>query len=94
VDPSSLPGSEIVDPGLRDLEAGVLSEEALVVLAAAPRLRRAGVAVPGAHDEVTASHRLYLSLGRRLGDQAHSRHHAMLRRVASYAAARARSGDE
>jgi hypothetical protein len=42
---SQLPGSEIVDPGLRDLRAGVLSEEALAVLAAAPPLPRAGVSI-------------------------------------------------
>lgn len=85
-----MPGSEIVDPGLRDLQAGVLSEEALVVLAAAPRLRRAGVTIEDDARELGASHELYRRLGERLGLRAHSRHHAMLRRVASYASARAR----
>jgi len=87
-----MPGSELVDPGLRDLRAGVRSEEALVVLAAAPRLRRAGVEVPDVGGELDASHDLYVSLAQRLGNAAHGRHHAMLRRVASYASARARAG--
>jgi len=85
-----LPGSEIVDPGLRDLHANVLSEEALVVLAAAPRLRRAGVSIEQDPRELEASHELYARLAQRLGVRAHSRHHAMLRRAASYASARAR----
>lgn len=80
-----LPGHEIVDPGLADLRAGVLSDEALVVLAAAPRLRRVGVDVPEGFDELSASHELYARLSARLGDAAHSRHHAMIRRVISYA---------
>lgn len=88
-----LPGSEFVEPGLRDLEAGLRTDEALVVLAAAPRLRRAGVPVPACEDELQASHELYRSLARRLGPGAHSHHHAMLRRVASYASARARAGE-
>lgn len=87
---SQLPGSEIVDPGLRDLRANVLSEEALVVLAAAPRLRRAGVSIEEDAQELGASHELYERLAERLGVRAHGRHHAMLRRVASYASAHAR----
>jgi hypothetical protein len=87
-----LPGSELVEPGLRDLAAGVRSDEALLVLVAAPRLRRAGVAVPdGPGGDVGASLELYDRLSARLGDGAHARHHAMLRRVTSYAAAYARA---
>jgi hypothetical protein len=82
----SLPGYEIVDPGLADLEAGVLSDEALVVLIAAPRLRRAGVDVPAGFDELGASHALYDRLAAQIGNRAHGRHHARIRRVVSYAA--------
>lgn len=85
-----LPGSELVDQGLADLCAGTLSDEALVVLAAAPRLRRAGLEVPTGGDELGASHALYASLRGTIGDRAHSRHHAMMRRVTSYAVAHAR----
>lgn len=87
-----LPGDELVTPGLQALAAGELTEEALAVLAAAPRLRRAGVAVPPRADEAEASRELYRRLSSRLGNGAHSRHHAMLRRVTSYASARARAG--
>jgi hypothetical protein len=81
-----LPGHEIVDPGLADLRAGVLSDAALVVLAAAPRLRRAGVEVPTGFDELAASRELYERLAAELGNRAHGRHHALMRRVVSYAA--------
>ena len=81
-----LPGYEIVDPGLADLQAGVLSDSALAVLAAAPRLRRAGIAVPAGFDELGASRELYERLAIQLGDAALSRHHAVMRRVVSYAA--------
>lgn len=86
-----LPGAEVVEPGLRDLEADRLTDEALAVLAAAPRLRRAGLAVPAHPAEAGASQRLYLSLAERLGDRAHGRHHAIMRRLVSYASAHARS---
>jgi len=91
MDADRLPGAEFVEPGLRDLEADRLSDEALAVLAAAPRLRRAGLHVPSHADELDASRRLYVSLAAQLGDDAHGRHHAIMRRVASYASARARS---
>lgn len=83
---AKLPGHEIVDPGLADLRACRMSEEALVVLAAAPRLHSVGVDVPSGFDELGASHELYERLSRRLGNGAHSRHHALIRRVVSYAA--------
>jgi hypothetical protein len=92
VDRSAFPGSELVEPGLRDLAAGVLSNEALLVLAAAPRLRRAGVDVPSGFDERGASARLYDRLCADVGVRAHGRHHALQRRVLSYAVARAREG--
>lgn len=88
----NLPGAEFVGPGLLDLQEGRISEDALAVLAAAPRLRRSGVAVPEHPKETAASMELYQRLAARLGDSAHGRHHAIMRRVASYATAHARSG--
>lgn len=87
-----LPGAELVDAGLRDLAQNLLSDEALAVLAAGPRLRRAGVDVPERPDVPDASQRLYLSLGEQFGARAHGRHHAVMRRLTSYAAARASTG--
>ena|SRR5436190_24038309 len=90
----SLPGAEIVLPGLADLEAGRESVNASAVQAAAPRLRRAGVNAPSATGDVPAAHQLYRQLSDQLGDGAHSRYNAILARVASFAGAaeRARSG--
>lgn len=93
-DLKSLPGAEIVLPGLADLEAGRETVNASAVQAAAPRLRRAEVDAPSATGDVPAAHRLYQQLSDQLGDGAHSRYNAILTRVASFAGAaeRARSG--
>jgi len=93
-DLKSLPGAEIVLPGLADLEAGRESVNASAVLAAAPRLRRAGLDAPSASGDVPAAHLLYDQLNDQLGDGAHSRYNAILARVASFAGAaeRARGG--
>jgi len=90
----SLPGAEIVLPGLADLEAGRESVNASAVQAAAPRLRRAGLNAPGAAGDVPSAHELYRQLSDELGDAAHSRYNAILARVASFAGAveRARGG--
>lgn len=90
----SLPGAEIVLPGLADLETGRESVNASAVQAAAARLRRAGLDAPSAAGDVPAAHSLYRQLSDELGDAAHSRYNAILARVASFAGAaeRARSG--
>lgn len=93
-DLSNLPGAEIVLPGVADLEAGRDSVNAIAVQCAATRLRGVGLNAPGAEDDVPAAHRLYRHLSDELGDGAHSRYNAILRRVASFAGAaeRARRG--
>lgn len=90
----SLPGAEIVLPGLADLATGRESVNASAVQAAAPRLRRAGLDAPSKAGDVPAAHSLYRQLGDEFGDAAHSRYNAILARVASFAGAaeRARSG--
>jgi len=82
-----LPGAEIVLPGLADLEAGRESVNATAVRCAATRLRDLGFDTPKVEDDVPAPHALYERLSRELGDGAHSRYNAILRRVASFAAA-------
>lgn len=82
-----LPGAEIVLPGIADLEAGRVSLDALAVQAAAPRLRRLGLAAPSATSGTPAAHALYDQLSKELGDAAHSRYNAILARVASFAGA-------
>jgi len=87
----SLPGAEIVLPGLADLEADRMTVNARAVQAAAPRLRRAGVEAPRTESDAPASHELYGLLNDELGDAAHSRYNAILARVASFAAAAERA---
>lgn len=82
----SLPGAEIVLPGIADLEAGRETVNAFAVRAAASRL---GVRKLVGDDDAgePAAHRLYLRLSDELGDGAHSRYNAILARVASFARA-------
>ena len=70
---------------MRDLEAGVETEESLLVQMAAPRLERLGIAVPGGAD-AGAGHRLYALMSDGT-PAAHSRYRAALRRIASFAGA-------
>lgn len=86
-DLKSLPGAEIVLPGILDLEAGRASVNASAVQCAATRLRGIGLKAPGVDGEVPAAHLLYRQLSDELGDGAHSRYNAILARVASFAGA-------
>lgn len=82
-----LPGSEIVLPGLADLNAGRSSINSLAVQAAAPRLRALGLEIGESESETPAAHQLYDLLHRDLGDGAHSRYNAILTRLTSFARA-------
>lgn len=82
----SLPGHEIVGPGVADLAAGVDSQVALLVALAADQLRPAGVAVPEIPPGRPA-HQLYLRLAEEHGDDAHGRYGALVSRVVSFARA-------
>jgi hypothetical protein len=79
-----LPGAEIVLPGIEDLKAGRETVNALAVSAAAARL---GVRDLVDETEEPAAHRLYRLLSSELGDGAHSRYNAILRRIVSFARA-------
>jgi hypothetical protein len=83
----SLPGAEIVLPGIADLEAGRRSVNASAVKCAASRLRQAGLDVPEVNEDIPAAHELYEQLRRQLGNGAHSRLNATFSRVASFAGA-------
>jgi CelD/BcsL family acetyltransferase involved in cellulose biosynthesis len=87
----NLPGAEIVLPGIADLQAGRKTVNASAVQSAAPRLRRAGLDVPSASEDVPAAHALYRQLSEELGDAAHSRYNAILSRVVSFAGAAERA---
>jgi len=85
-DIAKLPGAEIVLPGIKDLEAGRETINALAVRAAASKLGVSPLAGDAEADE-PAAHRLYQRLNDELGDGAHSRYNAILARVSSFARA-------
>ncbi|MBI3940709.1 MAG: hypothetical protein HY315_07730 [Acidobacteria bacterium] len=79
----SLPGAELVQQGVQDLDHGIESIPSLLVSIGAPRLRRSGFPVP---ETVIRSpeQRLYQLLSRSDPDGAHSRYNALLRRLVSF----------
>jgi len=79
---NSLPGADIVQEGLRDLEARQETAYALLVSIGAPRLTRAGIPVPAPLS--SPEDRLYWLLYRDYGDAAHSRYNALIRRLVSF----------
>ena len=87
---SSLPGAEIVEQGLADLGQNRITEFSLLVLIAAPRLRRLGIDVPERPFPRPCEHHLYERLEERLGTAAHSHYNSLIRRIVSYARARER----
>ncbi|HVE72057.1 MAG TPA: hypothetical protein VNI54_11875 [Thermoanaerobaculia bacterium] len=77
-----LPGADLIREGLRDLERGVESVPALLVLVGAPRLRRLGLNVPDT--DYFPEDRLYEQLAAVHGDGAHSQYNALIRRLVSF----------
>ena len=82
-----LPGEELVAAGLSDLLQGRETEDALLVLIAAPRLRRLGLHIPERTSPLPFEHQLYAHLAERLGTAAHSHYNGLIRRMVSYARA-------
>ncbi|HYK00928.1 MAG TPA: hypothetical protein VE974_04175 [Thermoanaerobaculia bacterium] len=78
----ALPGADLIRKGLADLEAGLESVEALLVLVGAPRLRRLGLDV--VDTPYFPEDRLYAELQRVHGDGAHSQYNALIRRLVSF----------
>jgi hypothetical protein len=79
-----LPGEELVQKGISDLAQGELTEEALLVLIAAPRLRNLGIEIPDVANVPRCEHRLYERLEERLGTGAHSYYNGLVRRIVSF----------
>lgn len=79
---AELPGQEIVEKGLADLERGEESVDALLVSIGARRLGRLGfeIASPIESPEL----RLYALLAEEDSDSAHSRYNALVRRLVSF----------
>ena len=78
----ALPGADLIREGLRDLQRGVESVPALLVLVGAPRLRELGIEVPDGSG--LPEHRLYDLIARDDPDSAHSRYNALIRRLVSF----------
>jgi hypothetical protein len=78
-----LPGGDLVDVGLKDLAAGRESVDALLVASFSTRLRRLGLPVPQ-HTIEDPEMRLYRLLEQSLGNGAHARYNALIRRVLSF----------
>jgi hypothetical protein len=80
-----LPGEDLVEQGIKDLNEGRITEHALLVLIASPRLEPLGVQVPKVSMQEPFEHQLYNLLSQRLGNEAHSQYNSLLRRIDSYA---------
>ncbi len=78
----ALPGQDLVDRGLADLAAGIVSVESLLVSAGAPRLRAIGIDVPPAIPD--PERKLYDLLAESDSDAAHGRYNALIRRLVSF----------
>jgi len=77
-----LPGQDLVEAGLADLQRGRESVPALLVSIGAPRLRRLGVCLPTTIPSPEL--RLYDLLALDDPDSAHGRYNALIRRLVSY----------
>ncbi|HXD34527.1 MAG TPA: hypothetical protein VN643_25635 [Pyrinomonadaceae bacterium] len=79
----ALPGNDLIETGLKDLQAGLETVEALLVAIGAPRLRRIGLDLPEKLPS-EPEHRLYELLALEGPDSAHSRYNALIRRLVSF----------
>jgi hypothetical protein len=79
----ALPGSDLIEVGLNDLQEQRETIAALVVAIGAPRLRRLGIVVPNILQS-DPEHRLYDILAQDDPDSAHSRYNALIRRLVSF----------
>ncbi|MCA1656902.1 MAG: hypothetical protein LC713_04205 [Actinobacteria bacterium] len=86
---STLPGSELVEAGLRELAEGRCTIPALLVSIGAPRLRQLGFELSPIEDP---EHTLYELLAAEDPDSAHGRYNALVRRLVSFERAAACAG--
>ncbi len=82
MDPTDLPGGDLIAAGLDDLARGRETVPALLVSIGAPRLRRLGYAVADVLPD--PEQRLYALLARDDPAGAHSRYNALIRRLVSF----------
>jgi hypothetical protein len=82
-----IPGSDLLEMGLADIQSGHITEYALLLYVAQPRLARLGIVVPPLagvkpHHEEPYEHQLYALLDKRGG---YSAYNSLLRRMSSFA---------
>ena len=80
---TALPGGDLIEAGLKDLNEGRQTVESLLVAIGAPRLRALGFQLP-ASLPAYPEHRLYDLLAATDQDSAHSRYNALIRRLVSF----------
>lgn len=78
-----LPGEEIIDQGISDLNKGLETIPSLLVSIGAPRLRRLGLPIPQ-RAVLSPEHRLYKKLRELNPDAAHSQYNALIRCLVSF----------
>ena len=79
----SLPGSDLIVAGIRDLESEKETLAALLVAIGAPKLRSLGLELPPDLPS-NPEHRLYDLLSASEPNSAHSKYNALIRRLVSY----------
>lgn len=84
-DTGLLPGEDLVREGLDALAQDRLTDSALLVLIAAPRLRALGLKIPDRSADTPFEHQLYSQLEERFGAAAHSQYNSLIRRIVSFA---------
>lgn len=77
-----LPGADLIQQGIDDLDAGRETAESLLVSIGGPRLRTVGIAL--SQPIPSPEHKLYRLLAREEGDAAHSAYNALVRRLVSF----------
>lgn len=80
---TALPGGDLIEAGLKDLNEGRQTIESLLVAIGAPRLRALGFQLPASLPSYP-EHRLYDLLAATDQDSAHSRYNALIRRLVSF----------
>ncbi len=80
---TALPGNDLIQAGVRDLQAGRETIAALLVAVGAPRLLTLGLELPD-NLPPNPEHRLYELLAKTDSDSAHTRYNALIRRLVSF----------
>ena len=80
---AALPGADLIETGLQDLNEGRETAAALLAAIGSPRLRRLGFKFPD-HLPPNPEHRLYDLLAASNPNSAHSRYNSLLRKLVSF----------